>query len=115
MTDYTLDAKGQKLGRIASEAAKLLMGKNSPSFSRNKAPDVKVTITNASKLAITEKKLVTKQYKRFSGYPGGLKEESLGHVIERRGIKEALRHAVRGMIPNNKLRPTMLKKLHIID
>lgn len=115
MKNYVLDAKGKKLGRIASEAAKLLMGKNLATFSRSSAPDVSVTIENASKLSITEKKLQTEKYKRFSGYPGGLKEEAMGHMIKRRGIKQALMHAVRGMIPNNKLRPEMLKKLKITE
>lgn len=115
MKNYVLDAKGKKLGRIASEAAKILMGKNLATFSRSSAPDVSVTIENASKLSIAEKKLEKKTYKRFSGYPGGLKEEKMGHMIERRGIKQALQHAVRGMIPNNKLRPGMLKRLHISE
>lgn len=115
MIKHTIDAKGKKLGRVASEAAKLLMGKNTVTFSRHQIPDVEVTITNAAKLSIAEKKLDTKGYARFSGYPGGLRFEKLGHLITRRGMKEALRHAVRGMIPNNKLRPLMLKRLHVVD
>ncbi len=115
MKKHTIDAQGKKLGRIASEAAKILMGKDTVDFSRHKAPEVEVTITNAGKLSISEKKLDRKTYKRFSGYPGGLKEEKMGHLIDRKGIKEAVRHAVRGMIPNNKLRTDMLKRLKVTD
>ena len=115
MTDYTIDAKGKKLGRIASEAAKLLMGKNLVTFSRHKAPAVKVSIINAGKLSISEKKGIETKYPRFSGYQGGLKFETMDAWAKRRGIKEVVRHAVRGMIPNNKLRPEMLKRLHITE
>jgi len=115
MTDHIIDAKGKNLGRVASQAASLLMGKNLASFARHKAPDVKVTIINASKLSLGEKKRKEKEYKRFSQYPGGLKIETMGHLADRRGIAVIVRHAVRGMIPNNKLRPLMLKRLHVSE
>ncbi len=113
--DYVIDAKGKKLGRVASEAASILMGKNLVTFVRHKTPVVTVTVTNASKLSITEKKGEEKKYARFSGYQGGLKFESLDAWAKRRGIKEVLRHAVRGMLPNNKLRPLMLMRLKVQD
>jgi large subunit ribosomal protein L13 len=115
MKNHTIDAKGKKLGRVASEAAKILMGKDSVTFARHKLADVSVTITNASKLSVSDKKMDEKKYLRFSGYPGGLKEEPMKHLTARKGMKEAVRQAVRGMIPSNKLRPLMLKNLHITD
>jgi large subunit ribosomal protein L13 len=113
--EHTIDAKGKKLGRIASQAASLLMGKNLASFSRHTAPAVKVTITNVGKMSRTEAKTKEKRHIRFSGYPGSQKFESDEAVTTRLGIKEVVRRAVRGMIPNNKLRPNMLKRLHISE
>jgi len=110
---HTIDAKGKKLGRVASEAAKILMGKNLTSYARNRAPEVSVTVTNASKLSISEKKRATIKYARFSGYQGGLKFEALDNLVARRGYKEALKHAIKGMLPSNKLRPDMMKRLII--
>ncbi len=112
---YTIDAEGQKLGRIASKAAFILMGKNSVSFARHKAPEVKVEIVNASKLSISEKHRADNKYAHFSGYQGGLRFETLGALVKRRGYREAVKHAVRGMIPKNKLRPGMLKRLFISE
>ncbi len=112
---YTIDAAGQKLGRVASKAASILMGKNSVSFSRHKAPEVKVEIVNTSKLSISEKHRTDNTYARFSGYQGGLRFETLGALVKRRGYREALKHAIRGMIPKNKLRPGMLKRLVISE
>src|SRR3989344_2063977 len=114
MTDtqsHTIDAKGQSLGRVASRAAHLLMGKNLATFAKNKRPETKVTITNASKLVITEKKRSQKKYLSYSGYPGGLKEETLTALMGRRGIREAIVRAVQGMIPRNKLRKDTMKRL----
>jgi large subunit ribosomal protein L13 len=108
---YTIDADGQKLGRVASRAASILMGKNSVDFARHKAPDVRVEITNASKLSISEKHRENVRYARFSGYQGGLRFETLDALAKRRGYKEVVAHAVRGMIPKTKLRPGMLKRL----
>lgn len=113
--EHTIDAKGKKLGRIASQAASLLMGKNLASFSRHKAPVVSVTITNVGKMSRTEAKTKEKRHIRFSGYPGSQKFESDVAVSTRLGVKEVVRRAVRGMIPNNKLRPNMLKRLHISE
>ncbi len=108
-----IDAKDKKLGRIASEVASLLMGKDAPGFARNKVLDRKVTITNASKLAITPKKTREVVYTRYTGYPGGLKHETMEHAIAKKGHGELLKRAVRGMLPNNKLRPKMLQNLII--
>lgn len=112
-TTHTIDAKGKKIGRVATEVAKILMGKNTVTYARNRTPDVSVKIMNASKLSISEKKRANKKYVRFSGYPGGIKFEALEDLAKRRGYGEALRHAVKGMLPGNKLRPKMMKRLTI--
>ncbi|MDP3955990.1 MAG: 50S ribosomal protein L13 [bacterium] len=110
---YVIDAQGKQLGRVASEAAKALRGKNDPSFAPNKLADVWVKIENAKGLNITEKKADEKVYTRFSGYPSGLHKRTLGELIEKKGISEALTKAVYGMLPSNRLRPRMMKRLTI--
>ena len=112
---YTVDAKGKKLGRIASEISMLLMGKNKPSYQRNVVAGVKVQVVNASQLSIELPKLESKEYTRYTGYPGGLRKETLERLIRRRGSKEALKRAVHGMLPSNKLRSVMLKNLFISE
>jgi len=111
--EYTIDAKGKKLGRIASEAAILLMGKNSPDFKRNEVAKVKVSIENVSGLNIDDKKLDNKEYKRYSGYPGGLKIRKMKEVISKKGHEEVVEKAVYGMLPANKLRAKIMKNLVI--
>ncbi len=112
-TTHTIDAQGKTLGRIATEAASVLMGKHSTAFARNKTADVAVHIVNAAGMRITERKTLQKTYRRYSGYPGGLKTETLSALIARRGRAEVLKKAIRGMIPNNRLRPIVLKNLSI--
>ena len=111
--EHVLDAQGKKLGRVASQAAKILMGKTSTDYARNKFPDLKVKIMNASKIDVTNKKLDTKTYKKYSGYPGGLKEHTMRKVLADKGIKEIFKKAVYGMLPINKLRPKIIKNLVI--
>lgn len=112
---YTLDATNKKVGRLASEIAVLLMGKNRTDFARNRLPDVIVEVENTSKLSIDQKKLTQKVYASHSGYPGALKLESMEKVIEKKGAKDVLRRAVLGMLPKNKLRPLMIKRLTLKD
>lgn len=112
---YTIDAKNKKLGRIASEAATLLMGKNTVAFVKNAVPNVAVTIINASKADISEKKREQKIYTRYSGYPGGIKQENMDKVIERHGFAILFERAVYRMIPHNKLTNTMMKHLTITE
>ena len=112
-TQFVLDAEGKSLGRVASQAAKMLMGKTSPSYVPNRASDVVVTIVNAGKLAIPEKKRLGKKYTSYSGYPGGLKTERLGALAARKGHGEALRRAIERMIPRNTLRVGRMKNLTI--
>jgi large subunit ribosomal protein L13 len=114
-TKHTIDAEGKKLGRVASEAAQFLMGKKEAGFAKNTVADMKVTITNAAKADISEKKKKEKKYTRYSGYPGGLKYITLAKVIEDKGYSEAFKLAVYGMLPGNKLRDKMMKNLTVTD
>ncbi len=75
----------------------------------------KVIVSNASKMAISEKKMAEKKYSQFSGYPGGLKMVSMPRMIEKKGYGEVLRNAVYGMIPANKLRKQIMKNLIISE
>ena len=109
----TLDAKNEKIGRLASKVAALLRGKDLPSFAKNVVPSVTVHVENASLLKLTDKKKRNVKYRSYTGYPGGLKEQSLGELITKKGIEEVLRKAVYGMLPGNKLRSRIIKNLHI--
>lgn len=111
---YTIDATGGKLGRIATKAVSLLIGKNSTEYARNKVFNVQVIINNASKIDIVESKLKT-AYRRYSGYPGGLYEKSMEQIIERKGKSAVLKIAIMGMIPRNKLKSRIIKNLVITE
>ena len=112
---YTIDAKDKTIGKVATEAAQFLIGKNMTGFKRNLAPSVTVKITNASHARISEKKKDNKVYKSYSGYPGGLKEETLKSLAGRRGYGEVFKRAIKGMLPKNKLQAKMLKNLIITE
>ena len=112
---HTIDAQGKKIGRIASQAASLLMGKNSASFAKNAVADLKVEISNATKADMTAKKKTQDVYVTYTGHRGGLNKESLGHLIERRGMREVFRRAVYRMLPDNKLRDRRMENLIIND
>ena len=115
MKEYTIDATNGKLGRIASEAAVMLMGKNTPEYRKNIAPNVKVTIVNASKIELNTKKREQKTYQSYSGYPGGRREWVMDDEIKNKGYEGLFTKAVTGMLPGNKLRPIMLKNLVIVE
>lgn len=110
---YVIDAQGKMLGRVASEAAHVLMGKHKATFVKNAVVGEEVEIKNAKGIVISGTKARTKQYERYSGYPSGLKFESYEHLVARRGHKEAIRNAIYGMLPGNKLRPRRMKLLTI--
>ncbi len=112
---YTIDAKGRVPGRIATEVAVLLMGKNRTDFAKNRIPAVEVEVVSASEMKLGQKKLIDKSYHHHSGYPGGLTSLSMQQVVDKKGAKEVLRMAVYGMLPKNKLRPKMMKNLKIKD
>ncbi len=111
--EYTIDAKEKSLGRVASEAAHILMGKNSPEFEKHVVADIIVKIANGEELAISSKKSSTKIYTHYTGYPGGLRKKTLENVRDKKGIDEVLRKAVYGMLPGNKLRAKRMKRLII--
>jgi large subunit ribosomal protein L13 len=109
-----IDAKGRALGRVASEAAVLLRGKDLPDFKRElPPPGRRVEIINAGAIAYTAKKQTGKIYQRYSGYPGGLRELTLKQVLAKKGPIEPLRIAVRGMLPKNSWRDRLMKRLKI--
>ena len=111
MKNYTIDATGESLGRVASRAALLLRGKGEANFRPYILPSVSVTVTNVGKLKIQPAKFTRTEYRRYSGYPGGLKSETMANLALRRGYPELFRQAVKGMLPNNKLRRFILKHL----
>jgi large subunit ribosomal protein L13 len=113
--EYTIDATNEKLGRIASKVAHLLMGKNDKAFARNKETKAVVTVTNASKISITEKKKQGTTYARYSGYPGGLTIENLETLAGKKGYAEVLKKTVYGMLPKNKLRSRTILNLKISE
>ena len=107
-----IDAAGIPLGRIATEAARLLRGKHKPTFTPNVDTGDHVIIINAEKLVLTGNKLNDKMYRRHSGFPGGLKEvpyKKLMQIMPER----AMEHAVKGMLPHNKLGAQMYTKLKV--
>ena len=94
--EYTFDATGASLGRLATEVAMTLRGKNTPSFQSHVAPEVTVTVNNVSQLDLNASQLA-KEYKRYSGYPGGLTHESREHMIDRKGYHDVFAKAVYGI------------------
>jgi large subunit ribosomal protein L13 len=113
MKEYKIDVTGKKLGRVASEIASILIGKNSPDFQKHMVADVKVEVVNASKMDIDEKKSRTKVYTNYTGFPGGLRKRTLAEVATKKGHAEVLEKAVTGMIHNNKLKKIIVKNLII--
>jgi large subunit ribosomal protein L13 len=111
---HHIDANGKRLGIVATEAARVLLGKDQADFARHLTAPVTVTITNASKLDVPENKK-TAEYQTFSGYPSGRRVETLDHLGKRRGYAEVLRRTIGGMLPNNKLKKPMLKNLVITE
>jgi large subunit ribosomal protein L13 len=112
--NYAIDATGKRLGKVATEAASVLLGKTAVDFARHTIEDVTVSIANVSKLDIPEKKK-EEIYQTYSGYPGGRKVEKLSHLATRRGYAEVVRRTIGGMLPNNKLKKQLLKQLVITE
>ena len=104
-----IDATNKKLGRIAQQAAMILMGKDEVDYEPNKINTNGVHIVNVSKAIIDEKKKGEKEYEWFTGHPSGLKKIKMGDLIKKKGLKEVFENAVYGMIPNNRLRKQRMK------
>ena len=109
---YVVDAKGKTLGRLATQVASILRGKHKPVFSPHLDTGDYVIIINAEKIHVTGKKRSTKMYYRYSGYLGGLKSIVLSEQLEKHP-ERVLIHAIRGMLPKNRLGRAMLKKLKV--
>jgi len=109
---YLVDATGKTLGRLASEIAKILMGKHKPTYTPHVDGGDFVVVVNAEKIHATGKKLDKKIYYRHTGYPGGLKETTLREMLQKKP-EEVIKLAVRGMLPKNKLRDRRMKRLKV--
>jgi large subunit ribosomal protein L13 len=109
---YLVDVDNKVLGRVATEIANVLRGKNKPTFTPSVDTGDFVIVVNAEKIALTGKKFADKTYYSHSSYPGGLKEISAAKLIEKKP-EELIKKAVKGMLPKNKLARHMLKKLKI--
>jgi len=107
-----VDAEGKSLGRMASRVAHVLRGKHRPSFSPHQLCGDHVVIINAAKLAVPQKKLTQKMYRKHTGYFGHLREKTMGTMMEERPEK-VVELAVKRMLPDNRLRPQMMKRLHV--
>jgi large subunit ribosomal protein L13 len=109
---YVVDAADQTLGRLASRIAFVLEGKNKPTYTPSMDSGDHVIVLNAGRITVTRDKRESKLYIRHSGYPQGFKQETLGHLLERRP-EEVIRRAVKGMLPRNKLGAQQLRKLKV--
>ncbi len=109
---YVVDAEGKVLGRLASEVAKILRGKNKPEYTPHVDTGDFVIVLNADKIVLTGKKLDQKLYRHHSMYPGGLKEMKYRHFLEKKPEK-VIELAVKGMLPHNSLGRAMFRKLKV--
>ncbi len=109
-----LDAKGKTLGRFAAQIAKILSGKNKPEYTPNADMGDFVVVVNAKDVHVSGKKRDQKRYYRHSGYPGGIKSKLLGEMLDS-SPSEAIKSAVKGMLPKSKLGRKMFSKLKVYD
>ena len=109
---YVVDADNIILGRLSTEIARRLMGKHKAQFSPHVLTGDTIIVINAAKVAVSGNKLLQKKYYRHSGYPGGIKEISLEKQLEK-APTIVIKHAVKGMIPKNKLADKLMSRLHV--
>jgi len=109
---HVIDASGQTLGKLATQVARLLMGKHKPIFSPNLDTGDFVIVINAEKVRVTGNKLKQKLYYRHSGYPGGMKSIPLEKMMQTNPAR-VIEHAVKGMLPHTRLGASMRKKLRV--
>jgi large subunit ribosomal protein L13 len=107
-----VDAEGKTLGRLATQIADLLRGKRKPTYTPHCDVGDFVVVVNCEKISVTGNKRTEKRYYRHSGYPGGIKSRTLEEQLERRP-EDVIRHAVKGMLPRNRLARKQLLKLKI--
>jgi large subunit ribosomal protein L13 len=109
---HVIDASGQTLGKLATQVANLLMGKHKPTYTPNMDTGDFVIVLNATKVKVTGKKPKQKTYYRHSGYPGGIKAETYEELMATHPTR-VIEHAVKGMLPHNRLGRAMYKKLKV--
>ncbi|MFH1381914.1 MAG: 50S ribosomal protein L13 [Chloroflexota bacterium] len=109
---HLVDASDQVLGKVSNQVARLLMGKHKTMFCRNLDIGDYVVVTNAAKIQVTGKKAKQKLYHRHSGYPGGQKSISFEEMMQK-DPAWVVTHAVKGMLPSNRLSDTLLKRLRV--
>jgi large subunit ribosomal protein L13 len=109
---YLIDADGKPLGRLATRIATTLRGKDTPLFTPHLDMGAFVIVVNAEKVALSGKKLLSKKYYSYSGYPGGLKEVPIGRMLERHP-ERVVEKAVKGMLPHNRLGRRLNRKLYV--
>ena len=109
---YLINAKNKVLGRLSTQIAKILMGKEKTEFVRYLDKGDNLVVINAAKIAVSGNKEEDKKYYRYSGYPSGLKVTNLATLREKRP-EDIIYHSVSGMLPKNKLGKSMIKKLHV--
>ena len=109
---HLIDLKGQTLGRVSTQIATLLMGKNKPYFTPNLDCGDYVVVINASKVKVTGRKKSDKLYRHHTGYPGGFREFTFDQV-QTKDPKKIITHSVKGMLPKNKLRDKRMKRLKV--
>ena len=109
---HVIDASGKTLGRLATQIARLLMGKHKPTFSPNLDTGDYVVVINADKINVTGNKAKQKFYYKHSGYPGGLKSVTLEKMMQTKPTR-VIEHAVKGMLPHTRLGADMIRKLKV--
>ena len=109
---YVIDAEGQTLGRLSSEIAKILRGKNKPTFTPHIDTGDNVIVINAEKIKVTGKKMDQKIYYKHSDYPGGMRETTLKEMLDKKPT-DVITLAVKGMLPKGPLGRSMIEKLHV--
>ena len=109
---YVVDASGKTLGRLATEAARVLSGKNSPRYTPFMDMGDHLIVINAEKVRLTGLKSQQKMYRRYTGFPGGLREESFVRLLQRKPEK-IVEEAIKGMLPKTKLGRKMASKLNV--
>ncbi|MBC8233112.1 50S ribosomal protein L13 [bacterium] len=109
---YIIDANGKTLGRLATQVAMVLRGKNQPTYTPHVDMGNRVVVINAEKVVVTGKKPDQKKYYHYSGYPGGLKARTFKEMIQHKP-EQVVQHAVCGMLPHNRLGRKLGKKLKV--
>jgi large subunit ribosomal protein L13 len=112
--EFIIDASGKRLGRLGTEVATILLGKNTTHFAKNVVEPVVVKVTNARLLDITEKR-GKGEFQTYSGYPGGRRVESVAHLGTRLGYSEVVRRVISGMLPKNRLHALRMNNLEVTE